>query len=279
MTTPEQTRLALDRLSGGLRRLRDAAGLTGQAAARAVGISQSKLSKIETGALLPSMRDVQRLTEVTGAEDEVAATLLELARMLHSEVESTRVVLQRGAYRKQIEVARREDEAVVNRTFQLTLVPGLLQTPAYMAEVFDVLPPADRAAAAAARQARQLALADPAKRFEFVLAEGVLRYRRGPAAMMADQLDHLIAVSRQENVRLGVIPWMTDLGVTVTHGFHIYDDHLVTLSTHTANAAIRAAGEIAAYRGLFDQLASAAVYGEAARALLGRAATDYRGLN
>lgn len=50
-----------EQLSLRLRELRQAAGLSSAAAARAAGFSQSKLSKIETGALLPSFPDTEAL--------------------------------------------------------------------------------------------------------------------------------------------------------------------------------------------------------------------------
>ncbi|WP_157620642.1 helix-turn-helix domain-containing protein, partial [Saccharothrix sp. NRRL B-16348] len=55
MTAPERSRLARERLSRELRRLRTEAKMTGTATARATGMSQSKLSKIENGMLLPSV--------------------------------------------------------------------------------------------------------------------------------------------------------------------------------------------------------------------------------
>src|ERR1051325_6094914 len=98
MTEPDRSRLARERLSRELRRLRTEAKMTGTAAAKAAGMSQSKLSKIENGMLLPSVRDVERLVGALVAAEDTAFELVELAKLLHAEVETRRVVLHRGAH-------------------------------------------------------------------------------------------------------------------------------------------------------------------------------------
>lgn len=54
----------LDELGALLRGYRDVAKLSGRDAARRAGFTQSKLSKIEKGLLLPSLEDVQQLLAV-----------------------------------------------------------------------------------------------------------------------------------------------------------------------------------------------------------------------
>jgi transcriptional regulator with XRE-family HTH domain len=278
MTAPERSRLARERLSRELRRLRVAAGLTGTAAAKAAGMSQSKISKIETGMLLPSAADVERLTAEFGASEGERIELVELARALHSRAEGRRVVLQRNAHRRQQEIAQVEAQAMVNRLFLVSAVPRLLQTERYMRAVLDSLPDGDRDAALQARLGHQRVLDDPAKQFRFVLAEGALRWRMGGADLMAEQVDHLAAVAERSNVRLGVIPWTAETGVLALHGFHAYDDRLVTLNVLTANAMITDPVDVAEYLALFEKLERAAVHGAEVRRLLDRVAADYRSL-
>lgn len=278
MTAPERSRLARERLSRELRRLRVAAGLTGTAAARAAGMSQSKISKIENGMLLPSVADVERLVAVLGAEQAVAEELVGLARTLHTRAESRRVVLQRNAHRRQWEIAQLQARATVHRQFLVGDVPALLQTERYMRAVLASLPQQDRDAAARDRLAAQRVLDDPAKRFRFVLAEGALRWRVGGAELMAEQVDHLGVVAGHGNVRLGVIPWTAETGVAALHGFHAYDDRLVTLTALTANAVITDPVDVGEYLALFEKLERIAVHGDELRRLLDRVAAEYRGL-
>jgi Domain of unknown function (DUF5753) len=241
-------------------------------------MSQSKVSKIETGMLLPSATDVERLTTEFGVPEEQRRELVELARALHSRAEGRRVVLQRNAHRRQQEIAQIEARAVMNRLFVVSAVPRLLQTERYMRAVLDSLPDGDREAALHARLAHQQVLDDPGKQFHFVLAEGALRWRMGDGALMAEQLDHLASVVQRGNVRLGVIPWTAEAGVLVLHGFHAYDDRLVTLNVFTANAMITDPVDVAEYLALFQRLERAAVHGAEVRGLLARVAEEYRSL-
>jgi transcriptional regulator with XRE-family HTH domain len=278
MTAPERSRLARERLSRGLRQLRVAAGLTGTAAARAAGMSQSKISKIENGMLLPSVADVERLVAELGAPGRVREELVGLARALHSRAEGRRVVLQRNAHRRQLEIAQLQARATVHRQFLVSGVPALLQTERYIRAALASFPDDDREVATQDRIGQQRVLDDPAKRFLFVLAEGALRWRIGGADLMAEQMDHLAVVAARGNVRFGVIPWTVQTDVVALHGFHVYDDGLVTLSVLTANAVITDPVDVGEYLALFERLDRIAVHDEELHRLLGRVAADYRAL-
>jgi hypothetical protein len=82
-------------------------------------------------------------------------------------------------------------ESQVNRHFETVYVPGLLQTPDYarrilteMVELRD-LNMSDVDAAVASRMQRQQLLYDTSKRFEFLLAEPVLRWLLCPPTLCA----------------------------------------------------------------------------------------------
>ncbi|SES26608.1 Helix-turn-helix domain-containing protein [Lentzea xinjiangensis] len=188
--------------------------MTGVAAARATGMSQSKLSKIETGLLLPSVHDVERLVSELSGTREIRQELVELTRQLHDEVEIRRVILDRGAHRHQEAVALIESRAMTSRFFQHTRVPTLLQTEAYRLAVHGNTPARGQEAVINALQVRRSHMDDLGKRFVFVLTEAVLRWRIGPAELMCGQIDHLVELSRRPSVLLGVVPWSVNM-VTV----------------------------------------------------------------
>ncbi|MFF5176622.1 Scr1 family TA system antitoxin-like transcriptional regulator [Micromonospora sp. NPDC000316] len=81
------------------------------------------------------------------------------------------------------------------RHFETVYVPGLLQTADYarriLTEMVELhnLDIADVDAAVASRMQRQHLLYDTSKRFEFLLAEPVLRWLLCPAEVMRGQLD------------------------------------------------------------------------------------------
>jgi len=111
-------------------------------------------------------------------------------------------------------------EARIVRHYEVAWVPGLLQTPAYARHVFaesaslhgDEAQDVD--ATVTARLARQQHLYDPGKRFEFLIREPVLRWRTCPNDVLLAQLDRLNTAADLPNVRLGVIPLDTAIGLT-----------------------------------------------------------------
>jgi transcriptional regulator with XRE-family HTH domain len=78
------------RLATALRRLRWDAGLSGEELARRTGFSQSKVSRIETAATVPSRADVEAWCRAVDASDDERADLLDLARIVAVEVRSAR---------------------------------------------------------------------------------------------------------------------------------------------------------------------------------------------
>lgn len=277
VSAPESAAYGRQDLPRLLRQLREQAGLSGREAARRAGFGQPKLSKIENGLLLPSPADAQALCRIYGAAEDQRAEILDLIRMLRGELRSARVILNRGAYRQQQRIARIESASALHRSFDLGAVIGLVQTRAYMRQVFSRrLTPADQDKATAARLERQQVLDDPSKRFVLIMTEGALRWHAGSPELMAAQMDHLAAVSRRPNVRLGVIPWTRPVHVFPGHEFHLYDDRLALVAVETATATIADPRDIAAYIELFGDLERLADTGDAARQHLARIAADYR---
>jgi transcriptional regulator with XRE-family HTH domain len=275
MASPEKIRSDRERLSALLRDLRARAGTTSHNAARAAGFSQSKLSKIENGLLMPAEDDVLALCRVYSATSAERGELIGLLRRLANENESARVILQRGAYRKQQQIGRIEANTKVFRDFQPTYVLGLLQTADYMRCVFADLPPEDVEKSVAARLARQQVLHHSAKRFNLIMTEGALRWRAGPSAVMVDQLDHIAEVSGLPNVQVGIVPWTIVTNVFPGHAFHMYDEELVIVGTLTATASIQDPKDIAAYLQQFERLRALALYGHEALAELRRIRAEY----
>jgi transcriptional regulator with XRE-family HTH domain len=272
---PERYRHDQEKLGAALRALREAAGLTGTEAAQRTHMSQPKISKIETAVLLPSVDDVETLVTLYRAEPAQREELLELASALHATYESARTIIRRGAARKQRQIAAIEAQTAHVRTFQLALIPGLLQTAEYMRRVFGSgMDPADVARMVTARQERQRGLYDASKRFTFVLTEGALRLRPGPADVVQAQLHHVVSLSTLATVQLGVIPWAAEVHDVPLHGFHVYDSRLVVVGLETSTATFTDPRDVARYLELFESLQHAAVFGDAARAVITRIAAD-----
>ncbi|MFC3451966.1 helix-turn-helix domain-containing protein [Amycolatopsis speibonae] len=267
-----------DHLSAELRRLRKAAGLSGTEAARLTSLSQSKVSRVETGAFMPTEDQVVALCRAYGAPAKIRRELVSITRDLREEASSARVVFQRGAWRMQQRIGKIETASARIRSFQPTIVLGLLQTRAYVTALFgDSLPGGERDQTVDARLERQRIL-DSDREFHFVLTEGALRWNMGGAATMQAQLGHLIDLSCRGRVRLGVIPWTTPVSVPVLHGFDIYDSRAVLLGTQTATALVTDEREVADYEKNFAEVERYATYDDIACSHLTRIAADYRQL-
>src|ERR1700685_3645786 len=114
---PERYLTERERRAAALRTLRQSAGLTGVDAARESGMSQPKISKLETGRLLPSTADVQTLLTIYRAARADRDSLLELAAQLHATIESNRTILRHGAARMQARLGELESESATLRYF------------------------------------------------------------------------------------------------------------------------------------------------------------------
>lgn len=264
-------------LSDTLRQLRRAAGLSGAEAARRAGLSQSKVSRAETGSFLPAEDDVIALCRAYGAAPRIRRELIELTRELRATSTSSRVVLQRGGWWMQQRIGRFESAAARIRNFAPSVVIGLLQTEAYIAALLgDSMTADDRARMIAARLDRQHLL-DSDREFTLVMAEGALRWNVGGPRVMAEQLDRLVRESRRPNMRLGIIEWTTPVRVPALHGFTIYDARAVLLGTQTATAMVTDHRDVAEYAKHWAELEAAASYDDAARAAIEKIANDYHG--
>ena len=100
------------------------------------------------------------------------------------------------------------------RNWEPMIVPGLLQTEAYMRALFatSVSPDPQQARlerAVSLRLARQRRLTGPAAPLTFaaIIDESVVHRRIGDGTVMTDQLRHLIAMSQLPNVTLQILPF------------------------------------------------------------------------
>jgi transcriptional regulator with XRE-family HTH domain len=279
---PAQAGQDRQNLAGALRTLRKASGLSGERLARRSGMSQSKVSRIETGRLLPSVLDVDRMLQALGVERDTAADLLALARVANTEYQDVRASVRRGLHHRQRELAVLEAESHEMRHFLPALVTGLLQIPEYMrAAITTPVEPAsgDPTMAIALKLERQTVLHDPSKRFIFLLTESAVRWQLCKPSVMALQIDRLVSLSRLSNIRLGLLPLSARINDGAYHTFVAYDERLVTVELFSGQLVLRDPKDIAHYRALFDYFSKHALWGDAARRFLASIAEAFRQSN
>jgi transcriptional regulator with XRE-family HTH domain len=269
----------IDGLAGRLRALRRDAGVSQVRAAEYAGVSQGKISRAETGRFLLDPATIAKLAELYGADDAQRAELVGWAEDLRPQRLDSRLIMQRGTNHFQERIRRIEEASSQVRSYQPGLVLGSLQSEAYATAVFSRRPTAEAAAAVSARMRRhRMMLEDSRRSWTLIQTEGALLWHVGGPEVMAEQLERLVEASSRPNVRLGLITHRTPVAFTAGHGFHIYDRQAVQIGTRTATALTSDDRDVEAYEVLFAELERAAVFGDAARAILSDLIDLYRRL-
>jgi transcriptional regulator with XRE-family HTH domain len=193
-----------------LRTYRERSGLSQREVAQGLGWSASKVHRIEAGTSPITETDLRSLlTRYSSAAESEVAQLLSLARSARQGRSATLHEAGTPSVRRYLDY---EASAAQIWNFEPMFVPGLLQTPDYTRAVLSEigLPRADEEAigrALAARRYRQEILhrADPVQLHVLIDESAILR-RIGSAQVMANQLEHLWAMSERTNVFLGIVP-------------------------------------------------------------------------
>ncbi|WP_422772446.1 helix-turn-helix domain-containing protein [Plantactinospora sp. WMMC1484] len=191
----EPTTLAL--FAGELRRFRGIAGLSQDALAQRINFSSALIAKIE----LCQRRATREFAKRCDSVMETGGLL-----------ERIQAVLGPGPvlpwFRHWVGL---EQEAVAIRCFQLSVIPGLLQTEAYARALLrsgGLLTAEQVEEQVAARLARQEILTGPnPPLFTAVVDERVLRQPVGGAGVMREQLLHIVKLcAEQPRTRIQVVP-------------------------------------------------------------------------
>ncbi|MFB7054265.1 helix-turn-helix domain-containing protein [Streptomyces vinaceus] len=256
-----------------LRALRDRTGLTSGEAARIAGWHQSKISRIETGRSGVKPEDIRLLLDV------YAKVVSPEQRALLEALSASAAGPGPGAgeagrgrqwwhdYRGLLPQEYRdfislEASARSARTVELSVVPGLLQTPEYARAVTRAalggLPEPKVDALVDVRLARQSVLrAAPPLELSAVLDEAVLRRQIGGPGVMAAQLRHLVQVARLPQVSLQVLPFSVGGHLGLTGPFVIFsfpniaDLDVVVLDHLTSSLYLERKEDLEAYSAAF----------------------------
>jgi transcriptional regulator with XRE-family HTH domain len=196
-----------------LRRLREGAGLSREAAAAAIRSSDSKISRLELGRTGFKKRDVDDLLTLYGVTDaDERQALLELAKQANAP----------GWWQRYDDVVPSwfesyvglEQAAAVIRNYAVQQVPDLLQTEEYARAALRLCHPEDNSTGldrrVALRMGRQQILRRPAPpRVWAIIDETALRRPIGSRATMRLQLGHLIEIAELPHISVQVLPFST----------------------------------------------------------------------
>jgi len=206
-----------------LRELRTNQGLTVDEVAERLLCSASKISRAETGARKPSLRDVRDLCGLYKVGPQETAQLMELARQARQPSWWTQY--------KDISIPHLiglEQEATAITCFCMYFVPALLQTEDYAAAMIEGIAPRIQPdilrQRVAARMRRQELLQQPRPpRYRALLDEATLHRQVGGAAVMKAQLDKILQLAEEGKATVQVIPYGVGAYAAVDSNFNLLE--------------------------------------------------------
>lgn len=241
-------------LSSLLRQLREDRGLTGAAVAKALGMSPSKISRLETGSRGLYIEDVAALLGHYGVAEREREQILKQVRRSDERGwwESQGLGLPE-LWKAMIDF---ESRATRIQNYETIVMPGMLQTAEYagliIKAVSNDVTNGELDNLVASRMARQAVLRREDLQFLAVVDETALRRPITKGGVMRRQLRQLVEASERPNVTLRVVP----LRVGPHAGFrgpfaclHFSDEpSLVFIENQTTWMFLDEKEDIAAYR-------------------------------
>jgi transcriptional regulator with XRE-family HTH domain len=199
------------RLGSEIKRLRDAARVSGGTLAKKIGTSQPQLSRVENARGKLTAAQLEKLIKVFGVDERKAEEMRTLRRdgdvlgwwEQYSDVMPDNLELLIGL----------EAGAAWEQTYQDAFIPGLLQTPEYARAVISSGAPflrsADLPRIVQLRADRQQRLTATDFRLTAVINEAALHRWVGGREVMHAQLRHLLDARHSATVEVLVLPYET----------------------------------------------------------------------
>ncbi|MDR7303208.1 helix-turn-helix domain-containing protein [Haloactinomyces albus] len=196
-------------LGQALRELRIAAGKNTAEAAALLECSESKIRKIEYGDVPTKVAERNALMAAYGATEEDTAEIHSLAKGANQRGwwQSYRGAVPRWFQR----FVGLESAAAEIRTYEVELVPGLLQTESYAHALINSgnpgMPQSEIESRLKVRTERQERLLKDGARLVVVMSEAAIRRVVGGPSVMSEQLTLLLDIQQQAEVEIQVIPY------------------------------------------------------------------------
>jgi transcriptional regulator with XRE-family HTH domain len=190
-----------------LRALRNEHGMTVEDVAEKLLCSAAKISRLETAARRPSLRDVRDLCELYEVDKSTSAEFMSLARQAR----------EHGWWTGYEDLGLDpliglEQEATKITCFSMSWMPGLLQTENYARGIIQIVAPKmdpqiiDQRTEVRLRR-QTLLEGDQRPRYHVLLDEVVLRRGVGEPVLMAAQLDKVLTFVRGGYATVQIIPF------------------------------------------------------------------------
>jgi transcriptional regulator with XRE-family HTH domain len=250
-----------------LRELRNQHGLTVEDIAEKLLCSATKVSRLETGARRPSLRDVRDLCRLYGVDESTSAELMDLARGAREQVwwiQYTDLKLD--------PLLGLEQDATSITNYTMYYIPALLQTEEYTRAIIKAIAPQMESAIYQQRvevrmRRQQLVLGkDDRPRYRVVVDEAVLRRNVGGPRVMMAQLSKILESANQGKVTIHVVPFDIGAHASQDSNFILFEfeedtnqSPVVFVEGLTGNQYFEKPADIARYRETFDHLRDSAL--------------------
>lgn len=244
------------------------AGLTGLALAKQVGMTQSKISRIETSVVSPDPADVRLIAEALQLPAPVVEGLVEDAdSQHHNRVQDVRPG-RTGVVARQGEVGDFERKSRIIRLFHPTTVAGLLQTSEYaqavMANAYRLQigsgepSEADLIEAVAGRVRRRELLLKSRSKIFILLSEASLAHRVVDESAMLRQIEFVQEMVARRRFEIRILPFKRRLPGALVHGFELADEKRLFIDLFNTSVTSEGRDDIRQYIRVFEELWDAA---------------------
>ncbi len=266
--------VAKRRLARRVAEMRVRAGMGLNEVSDKLGWSRGRLDRYERNEWrLPDPSHVRDLARIYGASDDERAELEDLGRLARERVWWR---AYEDVFGKGNEFAGFENDAARISVYMPLVIPGLLQTPAYIEALLELGPwqPQWRERALAARLRRQQILdrADgTAPRLVAVITEASLMYRWGSQADRRAQVAHLAAMARRPGIELRLLRFADGPHPGMISPVNIFDfpdeedPSIVYLENDTTMQELARPDDVHAYKETFARIRDAAIAPAATR--------------
>lgn len=270
------------RLGRELRRLREGAQLTIEAAIKELQWSRQKIWRIERGESAMRVLDVAAMCRVYGASDELTEALMAVAKETKA----------RGWYHAHGDAIPKWMEMYVDlektatriSEYRAEIVPGLLQTRAYAEAVFKTsvtLAASEIDRQIEIRMTRQSLLAKEGLKIDWLFNESVIRRVVDCPTVMAEQLKHVASFAQHPTVTVRIVPYAAGAHTSMLGSYNIYDfpketePTIAQLECLTGDLFLEKEREVDAYRKMFRNTSDIALNETESRELLLSAANEF----
>ena len=267
-----------------LRGLRNEHNLTVEDVAERLLCSATKISRLETGARRPSLRDVRDLCGIYEVDASTSAELMSLAK----EARAAGWWTQYDDLNLDPLIGL-EDAATTITCYSMFYMPGLLQTREYAQGIISIVAPKmdphvvqQRVDARLRRQ--QLLSRDSGPRYNVLLDENVIRRGVGDPELIAAQLEKVLDTINAGRAVVQVIPFSAGAYATANGYFVLLEFEgradlwpVVYIEGLAGNQYLDRKGDIARYRECIDYLKARALSPQESESLIAKARADYTG--